>query len=102
MQSVVQFTGIEATRLLGFCRIIDDFGIIFGLSIVPNHNLLFIIKQNCDDVLSEIIEETVEPLTNHIVFLIFVTCTVGALKIVYVVCDWKVSCVRQKHVENSH
>ena len=87
MQRVVQFTRIEAARLLSFCRVIDDFGLIAELSEVADHNLLFVIEQDCDDVLREVIEEAVEPLADHVVFLLFVTCAVSALKVVDIVYD---------------
>jgi hypothetical protein len=85
MKRVVQFTCIEAARLLSFCRVIDDFSLIAELSEVAYHNLLFVIEQDCDDVLREVIEEAVEPLADHVVFLLFVTCAMGAFKVVDIV-----------------
>ena len=87
MQRVIKFTRIEAARLLSFCRVIDDFGLIAELSEVADHNLLFVIEQDCDDVLREVIEKAVEPLADHVVFLLFVTFAMSALKVVDIVYD---------------
>jgi putative effector of murein hydrolase LrgA (UPF0299 family) len=49
--------------------------------------LLFVVEENRDDVLREVIEKSVEPLTDHVVLLLFLPCTVGALEVVDVVHD---------------
>lgn len=99
MKRVIKLPCIEAARLLRFCRFVNNFCFGTKLPEIADNYLLFVVEENCYDMLREVIEKSVEPLTDHVVLLLLLPLTVNTLEIVNVVHDIKVRSVRKKHIE---
>jgi hypothetical protein len=60
--------------------------LFWNVTHVHFHHLLLIVEQNCDEMLGEVVQELIEPLTHNIVFFFhLVTTPMRALVIVYIV-----------------